>query len=796
MDASDPLDFLETGKMKLQIDNFDGTGARDYSSAIDSTKLPRVVRKLNQSSQLRASLVADLPSFVVPSNGGRLTLAKINGKIVFTGFLTGAPSFEYLGWGQSGPVYRYNLIAVSDEMTLDRKRLPYRAPFVARSAGSALARLTNDVQPEAFDTRGVQGVDVLASYAPDPQKSWSQHAGEIALRARASYRTQNGALVMAPVGALTYALNESDPGFYPEGLKLQPRDGLINDVTVMGEIEPQAYVKDYFVGDGLTLKFYLSQTPFTKSSRVLFDEEYSGTGLNPTRWVKTDPEAAVSLSSGNLQIAGGNGTDAGTTVQFVELVELGGATVLQHGDVIFTAPSQGVLGGLYAGSITKSGCLAGFQITPTGTESTIQALVNGAATGPEIATAGGHHYVLTTRLYSLVIFREQQTFHSVAHPAGSGIGGTPVPAEVRVVLEVHEIDPANPATQVTASTLLYDGVIPNAPQYCTYVLVNAQNMQCSIAFTRMSQAIDAEVRSALPGGSYATLLVGSLSGGAACNIVSGPSLSFFTSYVPAPNQLIEVHYRGSGRSATRVSNPLSIAAQTHGNDDGIRSVLRHVKAPEARTASDCENAALAILEGSTGTAWEGEYDVWSDFLPGGAADIFPGDALEVNARSRAASFQTIVREVEIDFWDLEGERSRYKIKFADDCAAPLGFQFEKTNISTAANPALDLTAIANTQVGGVFLSDLTAAELTSVSSTTISVDAGSAPTSNGGIEVRWSDTGWGPGDSRNLVGRFGSQTFTLPRLSRVQTVFLRQYDASMPPRYSRYSTALHVDYPL
>jgi hypothetical protein len=63
-------------------------------------------------------------------------------------------------------------------------------------------------------------------------------------------------------------------------------------------------------------------------------------------------------------------------------------------------------------------------------------------------------------------------------------------------------------------------------------------------------------------------------------------------------------------------------------------------------------------------------------------------------------------------------------------------------------------------------------------------------------EVRWSDSGWGPGNSRNLVGRFGSETFTLPRLSRVQTVFLRQYDASTPPKYSRYSTALHVDYPL
>jgi hypothetical protein len=65
-----------------------------------------------------------------------------------------------------------------------------------------------------------------------------------------------------------------------------------------------------------------------------------------------------------------------------------------------------------------------------------------------------------------------------------------------------------------------------------------------------------------------------------------------------------------------------------------------------------------------------------------------------------------------------------------------------------------------------------------------------------GAEVRWSDAGWGPGNDRNLVGRFASQTFTIPRLSRVQNCYVRQYDASVPPKYSRYTAALHLDYPL
>jgi len=83
-----------------------------------------------------------------------------------------------------------------------------------------------------------------------------------------------------------------------------------------------------------------------------------------------------------------------------------------------------------------------------------------------------------------------------------------------------------------------------------------------------------------------------------------------------------------------------------------------------------------------------------------------------------------------------------------------------------------------------------------VSSTTVTIDAGFAPGPGEGIEVRRSDQGWNQGNDRNLVGRFGAQIFTVPRLSRVQDYFLRRYDSSTPARYSRYSGAVHVDYPL
>jgi hypothetical protein len=63
------------------------------------------------------------------------------------------------------------------------------------------------------------------------------------------------------------------------------------------------------------------------------------------------------------------------------------------------------------------------------------------------------------------------------------------------------------------------------------------------------------------------------------------------------------------------------------------------------------------------------------------------------------------------------------------------------------------------------------------------------------IEVRWSDFGWGPANDQNLAGRFTTQTFTLPRLAKVQDYFLRQFDGSTPPKYSRHTAALHLDCP-
>jgi hypothetical protein len=780
--------------MKLTIDNLQGQGAQDYTGAVDWTKPPKVQRKGNQPAELQFSLVANSPDFVIPVVGARVALGKTNGSDVFTGYVVAAPEYEYLGWGEQGPVYRYNLEAQSDEILLDQKALPNRSPFVARSAGNALRQLAQDLLPGQFDTSEVEDVDTLASYAVNPQKSFSFHAAEIALACRGSYRCMNGALILTPVGANTYVLNESDANFSPAGLWLNSPNLLVNDVTVIGLDEPQAYIRDYFAGDGESLTFYLSQTPFAQTKPALIDEEYLGPGLDPTTWVVNDPSSAISVTAQTLQVAGGSGVDGQTTVSFVEQIELGGALELQHGDVSFTAASQGVVGGLYAGAISAAGCLAGFQITPSGTGSTIQALISGSATGPIMATTAGHQYFFTTYLYSMEVYRAGRTYHSSSHPAGSGWGGVAVTADVRFVLEVQDIDPSNPATLMAPATVLFDGVITSAPGFCSYTLVNAMNMQCSIAYTYVAHIPLPEVRTALPDANYVTQLVGAAADGGQCTLSSSGTLNFYVQFLPILNQLIVASYRGSGRAVAEVENEASVASLQKGADDGTRGSVRVAKTPPARTDVDCENAALAILDDATETAWSGTYETWSDFLPGGAEDIFPGDAVVVNVPSRGASFTAIVREVEMEIADPADDHSFYTIGFANDLASPLGIEYvaSATTIALQDMPPL----LQTTQVGAYYQVNLTEAQITTVTSTTVEVDAGLAPGSGTGIEVRQNDYGWGQANDRNLLGRFNTQTFGLPRLARTQNYFLRLYDSSSPPKYSRYSAALHVDYPL
>jgi len=142
--------------MKLLIDNLDGQGAQDYTAFVEAGKGLSVARKLNAPAELKVNLIGGEAHIVVPVVGARIMLIRSDGKDLFTGYVTTAPFYQYLGWANQGPEYRYEVVALSDVMILDQKAPPPHPPFVARSAGDALRQLTEDTLRGWIDLSGIE----------------------------------------------------------------------------------------------------------------------------------------------------------------------------------------------------------------------------------------------------------------------------------------------------------------------------------------------------------------------------------------------------------------------------------------------------------------------------------------------------------------------------------------------------------------------------------------------------------------------------------------------------------------
>ena len=285
--------------MKIIIDNHDGMGQQDYSAYFDGEHLPKLRRRLNRAAEMEMWLASGDAGFRVPASGARVVLQRDDGYKLFTGYLTAAPPQQYLGATQTGAVWRYALAAIDDSWLLDHNAPTPRTPFVYRTAGDALRTITNDVLPGTLDLSAVQDLGYVNQFAASSQRSWSEHAQELATMERACYRAHDGRLVFQPVGQQSFTIDEQDAKFSPDGLTLVQPDRLANDAIIVGEVEPTTYVRDYFIGDGTTLGFYLSRSPFSRATVTVFEEEYAGPGLNPTLWYISDPNGRVSVGRGN-----------------------------------------------------------------------------------------------------------------------------------------------------------------------------------------------------------------------------------------------------------------------------------------------------------------------------------------------------------------------------------------------------------------------------------------------------------------------------------------------------------------
>jgi hypothetical protein len=768
----------------------------DYSSALSANPALTIARKLNKPSQCNLALeLAANHALPMPLRNQSVLVQADNGTVLFTGYLVSDPLQDLLGMATEGVVYRTHLAAWSEDYALDRQPLPWINGGVAQGAGDILNAITSRLSLQGISLAGLGGGATVGRYQPQNGAPWSEVASGLAANARAAYRVHDGALTLTPAGTVTHTLDSSQ--LQLSGVAFVSNRALANDVTVTGAEEPDSYVLDLFQGDGATTVFDLSRKPFAVKGPTLLDDSFTASAINTQVWQVVDPGSHLSLGAGGLAISGGTGSDGQTTLCAIDPVELGGSIVLETGNISLAAGSAGILCGLYSGIVNLGDCFAGFRVRSSDGALLFVAVVNGEEVGTIFTATPNHAYCLRIRLHFPELIRSLATYYAVDDGGVVARGGGLVVSSCKVEFELQD----SAAAPNTPATVLYDGAVASTPATAIFGAVNSTDLNGSAGYFSVTRPSTAWASSIPPGGTERTRRIGLAAQGAECHI-SANKLTFYTAATPAAGELIKLRYRTSQRAVARLANAASesqeSANQPASGVPGVAQWAGKVDKPVARCSADCEAAAQAILDFSTNrdAAWEARVAA-PNLQQQSSGDVWPGDLISLTGPVQGADAPAalMVRSVTIKDGCAVPELLEYSLALANEWADCLSLTLNNTVAPDAILPQLPAPA-ANAVAANLPLTDVTAITATEL---TINVNA-TAPT-GGGFEVRLQDAGFGNGTqpgvgSQGLVVRSPVPTFTLPRAAEIAQFFVRMYDGSTPPLYSRVSAAILTDIPL
>jgi hypothetical protein len=799
---------LRRETVRITIDNLDGLGALDYTGTVAVEAPITVQRSLNKPSRCTAEIVLGVAGLAVPSRRGRVTVTAADTTLLFTGYLATEPVRIYAGNASAGPVYRARITAISDEWLLDNlgSGAGLRdAQSLGLDGAALMTRLAARVQ-----AGGSAGVTVVTgatlpatgAFVARASVPWSANAGQAASSAYAAYRALNGQVLIQPMGDVTHTFSDADGTLSVAELQTGAVRELANDVTLSGAEEPAAYISEFFAGDGTMTVFDLSEAAYRDTNRTLVLDNFDETSFDPSQWTAIDPGSHLSLTSAGLTLTGGNGFDGQTVLEALDAVEMSGSVVAQLGGVLLGAASAGMLSGMYLGTPSLANCFAGFRVrqsvSGTGGVTVIVPVVNGAEVGTVFTPTAGHAYTLRLRLHCVEMQRVQQRYYCMVDGVIEGFGSSSgLTAPMDLVFELVD----EGAASNTPATVLYDSAaagttVTSTPPTCAFVVANSTQLFGSVSSVSVTRPGSLWVVSTLPGGTVQTRLTGVAGQGVDCDVSYGSAagtpakLTFFAGRVPVANEHVTVSYRSAGRSVARLASAGSVVSEAVNGAPGTCRWLGTVSQPVARSSVDCESAAQAVLAFATSrtAAVAGSYAMVNP-----TQDIWPGDVLAVTSAGVTSSL--LVRSVVAKDGSAVPEVRRYEIKFANDWATEwadgIGLKLSE---EIAADAYLPQTA---SSAPGLVLANLQQLTVTSLTDTALQVDAGTAPPVGGGFEVRRKDWAFGVGiDGADLVLRSPVRSFSIPRAAQVERYYVRMYDASTPPLYSRFSSAVFMNWPV
>jgi hypothetical protein len=740
----------------------------DYTTALDAALPLTIERKLNEPSicELWLSLPAG-STLPAPARYASLSVIGDDGTIYFTGYIAVAPLPEYAGMALEGPRYRTAIQAVSDELLLDQLLMPPSTGSTGQTASTLMTSLVMHTGSSALSTGGLALSTPVSNFVPELGASWSTSAGQVASDARAAYRALSGELSLQSVPGVIHPLNETDGSLSLQNLSFTAsvKRALANDVTVCGEHEPVAYVTEYFLGDGVTTQFYLAADPFfpAASRSNIISELFNEPSIDTTVWTNSGAGGYISLGATGLTITGGSGVDGQTFLSWIDPVEMGGTLLLEAAGVSLSLGSAGALAGFFVGLETQPFCIAGFAVTAqsgTGAVS-VQPLIQGSAAGTSYAINPTNQYSLRVRMHCAEVERTLSLYRSFGDGGPITYGGQTTSSAGKLQLEIQEFVDGVAGVPVT----LYDGGVASLPAACAVVAASSINLIGTMRAIHLTNLGTGWVVSTPPSGGPYTRRVGTLAEAAECHLERTGKAVFYTGSTPVSGEQIAVSYRTIGRAVGRAVNAASQEALIAAGSPAVAAWIGSVTSPAARSSADCLNAATAIEQAAAGVSalWSGSY-LGSRFSF--AADVWPGDALGLNAPSTSLNVQVVVRAVKVSYRASYPDFVQYAIQFANDWADDLAI---KTSVTVPADAWLPAT------IAPAYLANLTGLTVTALNGTTVSINTGVTAPAGGGFEVRRRDFAFMPGEDR---------------------FYIRMYDDAMPPNYSEFSTALFINLPL
>lgn len=473
--------------------------------------LARKTNRYKDSDLLDFSLAKTDENFVRLNRGTYITIDSQKFPLWFTGYIINSPELVYLGKDPNTklPTWGYTYQATADEYILSLKPIGVIPPFFNVTMGTIIKSLVNKLLPSTFDVSNIADGPLVAQYTVDPTKVFIDIVRDLSNSAGFVFYGNNKKLYFTQQDQLVngFTLDKLDPNFTPGNLTQFKASTvpLINDATVLGDIEPQNYVTEYFVGTGVDSIFNLSAGVFGSDNSVFIDETFGGSSISDIWTVFDVPSNFLQVSQGYLNSLGGSGTGAYDVYLISNSsIPMDGRIRFTHGEWDFV-PTTGSCGSaIIAGCWTAAAPSAGFTGLLYGLKvdgTTIKPVVSGVLDATQSMTIDfTKRYVIRTLVEFTKTHRSAQTYNYLdATGTVQNMAGTGEPDTVTWNTLITEVDPlATTGVIITnqfkfRNTAILDGV---SDTYAQYVPLASDTFHATVTGITISIPLNATLETA------------------------------------------------------------------------------------------------------------------------------------------------------------------------------------------------------------------------------------------------------------------------------------------------------------